>query len=409
MEAIKERKNPFSPDQPVQHTMFVGRGKEIDRIIERGMSQVKVGKSVAFFLRGEYGIGKTSLAYYLMFLAERDVRLLPIYVALSGCKNLADVSEAILQGALKTDVYDKSALENIKELLGKYVGTQSFFGGSLTLHFEQLLSDAPEIKTHHGILKFLAALNERVQKNGYAGLFLVFDEINGIAKVEEFAHFLKGFWDGNAVTTQLPLLLMLCGVEERRTEIIINHEPVSRIFDVVDVTPLNMEECIAFYKKAFDTAKVKYEHAAIETMAKWSSGYPKIMHIIGDTIFWGHTNQLEPITAKETQKGILLSAESIGRKYFVPNVLTALQTSDYKSILKKLVDLMCEKNQQNFVRAELAEKLSATERKKLDNFLRKMRGLKAFVHLGQGVYGIPNRMIWIYLAAHYGRDVMFLP
>lgn len=401
MEAIKERKNPFSPDQPVQYTMFVGRGKEVDRIIERGMYQVKAGKSVAFFLRGEYGIGKTSLAYYLMFLAERDVRLLPIYVTLSGCKNLEDVAKAILQGALKTDAYDKSVLENIKELLGKYVGAQTFFGGNLTLHFERLLADVPEIKTHHGILKFLAALNERVQKNGYSGIFLVFDEINGIAKVEEFAHFIKGFWDGNAVTTHLPILFMMCGVEERRTEIINNHEPVSRIFDVVDVNPLNMDECVAFYKLAFDSAKIKYEEAAIELMARWSSGYPKIMHIIGDAIFWDHTDPEQPITKQETFNGIVHSAETIGRKYFVPNVLSALQSADYKLILKKLVDLMFQKNQLAFTRAELSEALSATERKKLDNFLRRMTGLKAFVHLDKGVYGIPNRMIWVYLVAHY--------
>lgn len=404
MEAIKERKSPFYPDQPVPHSMFVGRGKEVDRIIERGMYQVKAGKSVAFFLRGEYGIGKTSLAYYLMFLAERDVRLLPIYVTLSGCKALTDVAEAILQGALISDAYDKSVLENIKDLFGKYVGTQSFFGGNLTLHFEQLLSDMPEIKTHQGILKFLAALNSRVQKNGYAGIFLVFDEINGIAKVEEFAHFLKGLWDGNAVTTHVPVLFMMCGVEERRTEIINNHEPVGRIFDVVDVNPLNMDESVAFYQRAFDSVKIKGDDGAIKKMAEWASGYPKIMHIIGDTVFWQHQDPSQPITAEEAFKGIFLSAEMIGRKYFVPNVLAALQSADYKSILKKLVDVMFKQNQLTFTRAELSEQLNLTEKNKLDNFLHRMTSLNAFVRVEQGRYGIPNRMIWMYLVTHYGGN-----
>lgn len=284
MEAIKERKSPFYPDQPVPYNLFVGRSSEIDKITQRGMGQVSAGKSVAFFLRGEYGIGKSSLANYLGFTAFTNANLFPIYVTLSGCRTLEDVAEAILQGTLLSGAYDKNLLENIKEMLGKYIGSQSFFGGNLTLHFEQLLLDAPEIKTHHGILMFLKELYTRVSKNGCRGIFLIFDELNGIAKVPEFAHFLKGLWDGNSMQAKVPLLFIMCGVDERRTEIIANHEPVNRIFDVVDIKRLSEDESRAFYEKAFDSARMMYEEDALKRMVSWATGYPKIMHIIGDTI-----------------------------------------------------------------------------------------------------------------------------
>ena len=128
------------------------------------------------------------------------------------------------------------------------------------------------------------------------------------------------------------------------------------------------------------------------------------MHIIGDGIFWDHADPDQPITEQEALRGILHSAKSIGRKYFDPNVLSALQSADYRLILKKLVEVISQKNQLTFTRAELSETLTPTERKKLDNFLRRMTGVKAFVHLDKGLYGIPNRMIWVYLVVYYATQ-----
>ena len=401
MEAIKERKSPFYPDQPVPYNLFVGRSSEIDKITQRGMGQVSAGKSVAFFLRGEYGIGKSSLANYLGFTAFTNANLFPIYVTLSGCRTLEDVAEAILQGTLLSGAYDKNLLENIKEMLGKYIGSQSFFGGNLTLHFEQLLLDAPEIKTHHGILMFLKELYTRVSKNGCRGIFLIFDELNGIAKVPEFAHFLKGLWDGNSMQAKVPLLFIMCGVDERRTEIIANHEPVNRIFDVVDIKRLSEDESRAFYEKAFDSARMMYEEDALKRMVSWATGYPKIMHIIGDTIYWNHDDFDSPITAKEAYDGVMASAEMIGRKYFEPNVLSALQSTDYKILLKKTTELLQLNTRLVFSKAVLANSLSETQKGKLSNFLSRMTALKAFVHCGRGEYTIPNSMIWMYLVIKY--------
>jgi hypothetical protein len=50
---------------------------------------------------------------------------------------------------------------------------------------------------------------------------------------------MTGLVDLNAIRSfdqpTLPLLLMLCGVEERRWEMVSHHEPVARIFDIVSV------------------------------------------------------------------------------------------------------------------------------------------------------------------------------
>jgi len=76
--------SPFYPGQPVPVELFVGRDKQIDRILTRGVGQVGRGKPVAVYVQGEYGIGKSSLARYLQFLAAEKHGLLPIYASLGA-------------------------------------------------------------------------------------------------------------------------------------------------------------------------------------------------------------------------------------------------------------------------------------------------------------------------------------
>ena len=120
-----------------------------------------------------------------------------------------------------------------------------------------------------------------------------------------------------------------------------------------------------------------------------------------ETIYWNHDDFDSPITAKEAYDGVMASAEMIGRKYFEPNVLSALQSTDYKILLKKTTELLHLNNRLFFSKAELAKTLSETQKGKLSNFLSRMTALKAFVHCGRGEYTIPNSMIWMYLVIKY--------
>lgn len=55
-------RSPFCPGQPVPVELFVGRRDQLKRIGQRGAAQTEQGKPTAFFVEGEYGIGKSSPA-----------------------------------------------------------------------------------------------------------------------------------------------------------------------------------------------------------------------------------------------------------------------------------------------------------------------------------------------------------
>ncbi|HEX9735939.1 MAG TPA: ATP-binding protein [Thermoanaerobaculia bacterium] len=173
----RKGRSPFYPGQPVRYELFVGRAAEVERI-RRATYQVAAGKPQAIFIAGEYGIGKSSLASFMLSAAELDPQLLGFHVLLGTAASL----EGVAQATVRT-VMDK-------------------------------LRMAADISS--GYLPFLRSIHEQC-KDQRQGLMLILDEINGLASQRPFSGFLKDLVDSNAISRQpLPLLLIVCGTDERR-------------------------------------------------------------------------------------------------------------------------------------------------------------------------------------------------
>lgn len=368
MTEITKSESPFYPGQPVPIEFFVGRSAQIQRITTRGVRQVSEGKAVALYIQGEYGIGKSSIAGFAQWLAEKEYGLHGVYTPLGGAQNLTDVATAVLEASLRSGAFDPKRSEKIRNWLGKYLGKQelSLFKFGLTLNLEALRQDAPKLSIPFGMLDFLSEAKERLTDTGVRGIFLVLDEINGIATNPQFAHFIKGLVDTNAMSREpLPLLLMLCGVEERRRQMIQNRQPIDRIFDIIEIEPMDKKEMEEFFKKAFDSVQIFVEPKAMETLIRYSAGFPKIMHIVGDTAYWidrdniinkndasqavellTFRNPMDmnspriPLIFEGKERGgryplspeTSVAAEDVGKKYVDQQVYGALRSADYHSI-----------------------------------------------------------------------------
>jgi len=383
----EKSRSPFYPGQPVPTELFTGRQKEIERI-ERALVQTKQGKMQVLFISGEYGIGKSSLANYSKFIAERNFNLLGIHVFLGNSNTIESVAQKTVETILREQIYNEKVLDKIKNFLSKYIGKQELFGFSI--NFEALKNDLYDIS--RGFLPFLKNLYNRVKEDNISGILLIFDEINGIAKNPEFAHFIKTLVDENATSSNiLPLTLILCGTEERRKELVERHQPIERIFDIIDIKSMNENEMKEFFIKAFNSVEIKVDEKALKLICDYSSGLPKIMHIIGDNIYW--IDQDKFVDFNDAREGILLAAEEIGRRFVDVQVLKAIHSEDYKSILSKIV----QKPKKSFSKKEIEENLSSREKEKLHNFLQRMKKLNAIRSLERGYYEFINPMIPLYL------------
>lgn len=384
-------KSPFYPGQPVPIELFVGRHKQIERIMERGVGQVVAGKPVTIYVQGEYGIGKSSIAGFVQRLAERDHGLHGIYTPLGAAETLDDVGAAVLEATLRSGAFNPTRSEKVRDWLAKYIGDQTLLG--MTIHTEALKKDAPTIAS--GMLPFLKEITERLKDTDIKGIFLVLDEVNGITANSKFAHFLKGLVDTNAMSQQpLPLLLMLCGVEERRREMISNHQPVERIFDVIDIEPMSQEEMKDFFHKAFTSVQMRVNADAMDLMTEYSAGFPKIMHLVGDSAFWLDRDGF--ISKDDASMAVIMAADEVGKKYVDQQVYKALRSEDYHSILAKIAKMG--PASMSFQKADVAKDLTEREKKKFNNFLQKMKDLKV-LRSGEvkGEYVFNLRMVRLYI------------
>jgi hypothetical protein len=388
--------SPFYPTHPVPVDLFVGRIEEIKRILMRGVGQVAAGKPISIYVQGEYGIGKTSIAKLTQWIAEEKYNLHGIYAALGGCRDVNDVGEAVLEATLRSGAFKPNRSEIIRNWLAKYIGKQELFG--FTVNLDELKQDGPHLSTPYNMLDFLGQVKERLSHSSnndkVDGIFLVLDEIDGIAGNPQFAHYIKGLIDTNAVQRKpLPWLLMLCGVEERRREMIRNHQPVERIFDIVNIETMTNDEMGQFFQKAFASVNMEVEAEALKMMNHYSAGFPKIMHLIGDAAFWIDDDSV--IDENDAMRAIIVAAGEVGNKFVEQQVYKALQSKDYISILEKIAHL--DPYEMSFNKSDIASGLTPAEQKKFYNFLRRMKKLRVLQSETKGEWVFTSRMVRLYI------------
>ncbi len=240
----------------------------------------------------------------------------------------------------------------------------------------------------------MRSLFERLKDNDVKGIIIILDEINGIASNPEFAHFIKSLVDDNALNRNpIPLMLLTCGVKERLGEMIQNHQPIERIFDIIEICPMTKEEMRDFFLKSFSSVDIKVNDDALDLLCHYSAGFPKIMHIIGDATFWIDKDNI--IDANDASTGILLAADEVGKKFFDQQVLKALRSKDYHIILTKLGKSQFDLS---FIKADIEKGLTESEKKKFNNFLQRMKKLKVLSSGEErGEYIFNSRLVRLYV------------
>ena len=240
-------------------------------------------------------------------------------------------------------------------------------------------------------------------------MILVLDDLNGITKATEFAHFLKSFVDELSTSGKsLPLLLILVGIPERRDEMIDIQPSVGRIFTVIDLPLMSEPESKEFFTETLGKKMVIVADDALSLMVSMAGGYPMLMHEVGDAVFWQDENN--QIDIKDAKIGISEAAKNVGRKYIGTQVESVLRNKTYSSILVRMGKKLPIGS--TFKRKDLIkESVSIEEQKNLDNFLGKVKQLGIMTDAETyGEYRFVNPLyhLYIWYMAHgqgkTGRD-----
>ena len=230
-------------------------------------------------------------------------------------------------------------------------------------------------------------------------IFLILDDINGLAGNAEFANWLKSTVDEIAVSHQeTRLCILVVGLEERRRELIANQPSLARVFEPVDIVPWSDEEVTEFYRHSFRAANAEISDENLQRLRLFTGGLPVLAHEIGDAVW--RTARHPSIIDDAVTEGVITAAEMIGRKLLEPQVFNAIRSERCRSILREIAEIIGEgiSVRLRFTRSEILQRLTGTDRDALDDFLRRMRKLGALEADPdvRGGYRFPN-----YLHASY--------
>ena len=404
MTFVKER-SPFTPGNPVPIELFVGRYMQINEIM-RYIEQASHGRQENIFIVGERGIGKSSLASFLQFVATTDKNFLSVYVSSGGITELDELVRRILEQTF-TEMNRESDLKDkvtafLKEKAG-YIQQVGLLGISISFNpqkddLQYMVRNFPET---------IKEVWERI-KDRKNGIFIVLDDINGLSRSQRFANWYKSFVDNVAIrySGQFPVVILLIGLPEIKDALVISQPSLMRVFRVIGIDKLSNDEVKQFFEKTFERVGMSVEPEAMEAMVTFSSGLPILMHEIGDAIFWQATDEV--IDEKEALSGIREAADRVGKKYLDPKVYNAIRSERYRSILRKLGEkpLLI-----SFKKTDVESKLNANEKKVFNNFLRKMKDLGVIIpdkEGGRGSYRFANMLYPIYIwmeSQHYRKKI----
>lgn len=378
--------SPFRPGQPVPAELFVGRRDEIERL--RGMVGASTqGRFKIGFVSGERGIGKSSLVNFVRRLSEQDRDTAGCHVFLGGVKDVREMLRRIFDSLLKESV-DKPWHQELRRFFGDRVSKVGLFGVSLELRLKEGDLSAIERDFLPSMRHLLASIEEHKRS-----LFLILDDVNGLAGSDEFAHWLKSSVDEIATAREeTRLCILVAGLEERRQELGANQPSLARVFDLIEIRPWSDDEVLEFYRNSFHEGHAKISAEGLRTLVRFTGGLPVLAHEIGDAVW--RTARTEEIEDDEVYGGIVSAAGVIGRKLLEPGIFREIRSERYRAILRKIAD----EPRTHFTRAEILERLTGAEGRVLDNFLRRMRTLGALERdlEVQGGYRFSNNLHAMY-------------
>ncbi len=386
--------SPFTPGQPVPIEFFVGRVAQVRHLSDL-TAAASSGRLTTAFLSGERGIGKSSLASFARLIGEREHRALGVHVFLGGVNTLEEMARRVFDRLVKESI-GKNWEHAIKDFFGKHVRQVGLFGFNLEF-------SASDKELTHAVRNFAPSLRNLMEKldKERQSIFLVLDDINGLAQSEAFANWLKSLVDEIATSQQpLPLCLVLLGLEERRRALINLQPSLARVFDLVEVRTWSNDETKSFFKNAFEKVNMTLEDQALDTLASFAGGLPVLAHEIGDAVFKRDDDQV--IDRNDILHGVTDAAEIIGRKHLEPQVLQAIHSGRYRTILRKVAKELGS----SFTREELRKQLTKPETRVLDNFLNRMKGLGVIrpdPETGRGAYSFANALHHVYFVIEASR------
>jgi len=276
------KKNPFTPQDPVvDPERFAGRRPQVANAIDA------LYNSKNILITGPRGIGKSSIAYQLLYLANGDNKLANrLDIDLGGqtfslligdhrCtpgNSLATISTALitsLQANLGRKHREKGISQSV-ELNLKY------FKFGETTQLEKIAS---------GDLASMFAIETdeilRAYDHKMTGVVYLIDEIDTLDENVSLAPFIKAVIERLRLHHQLSVSFILSGVTGSITDLVVQHPSAARLFENLSIGPMESDELHEIIDLSLKDSGVDITPRAKTLLSSLANNFPQPVQLIG--------------------------------------------------------------------------------------------------------------------------------
>lgn len=405
--------NPFRPNNPVNHGMFVGRLEEMQRL-EGFLLQTLAKEPVHFMLTGERGIGKTSLLLYLTYQAEgvlkvdgRTVHFLvaPIDID-SGTTVLGLVRKIELAIRRKLDKAEpaRKALNTIWEFVKRCeVAGAAIRDGNQTISDELLLDEFCYSLASTAARLGNSEFEATALSAAFDGILILIDEASTGSAQLGLGTVLKQVAERLQRNGCHNVCIGLAGLEDLRESLRKSHPSAPRVFQEVVLGRLSEAEASRVIDRCLEKGRELNETEVTITqkgrgqLVYLSEGYPHFIQQFGYSAYEQDAdNSIDDDDVLEAAFKDTGALAAIGDRYYRDDFYKKIQDEGYRDVLRIMAG-----NLDGWVtRAQLKAKFSGSA-SSLDNALVALRKRRIIVAKEdqKGVYRLQQKgfAFWIRL------------
>ncbi|MFN0133328.1 MAG: AAA family ATPase [Phycisphaerales bacterium] len=338
------RINPFRPGQIVSPGMFAGRIDEI-QVLDRALVQTRAGNPLHFAIRGERGIGKSSLLYLLQEVARGNITSIYdgptfkfIYVGI-------DLEPATTYHQLVRRVGSEfnrqvRGFEPARHLLKSgfdFLARWELGGVKYSKDADQVDPSEMLDDLVHTITQAMTRLDACTD-----GIVIAVDEADkpNDANLGEFCKLMTERLTKKGCPR---VLLGLSGLPHLTQRLRDSHESAPRVFEDLYLKPLERDECKDVIRRALSISekeggqKTTIEENAEEFLAGSSEGFPHFIQQFGYCAFEADTDGV--IDVRDVANGIYGAnggLYQLGVKYFSELYFDKIGSDEYRKVLQEM-------------------------------------------------------------------------
>ncbi len=392
------RFNPFVPHGIAYQGMFIGREEEISTI-QQALFQTANDNPQHLLISGERGIGKTSLLNVSDFVARGDIRIEADFNFLTVSSDLAGVNDQV--GIVRQIARElRSKLNQFEPLKAKLSSAWEFISNweILGVSYNR---DENSIDPDTALDELISLFVSIVEKQEFQGILVLLDEADTAPVEANLGEFVKVATERLAKRSVFNVSFVLAGQSILLNKLRESHESSVRLFQILDMMPLSMDERIEVVNSGLELANKRNEvdtsitDEAIELIASLSEGYPHFLQQFAYSAF--EADDDNQISREDVLRGTVAENGAIaqlGKKYFSEMYFSKIWSNDYRKVL----DFMADYGDNWVQRKDILQESGVSERT-VDNALKALKDREIIVsdEVRKGFYRLPTRSFatWI--------------